>query len=501
MDFDALKELAHTINRNKVKKIEIIGNPGNSDTLTEMLYRGIIKGEFTSDEAAVQAFYETDDVSDSRYRRVRYRLIRQLLQTSLFVDRNQPAFTERVKAYHQCYCDYAAANILYMRNAKKPATWFMEQTLNQAIKFEFIDLCVDTTKFLKMYNNVLNPKKYAYYSEQHQFYTGQQQREAYAANCYNQLVHYYVSKRSPNAEIHQLASQFYAELEKFKTEKNTIQARYYTYQVGIIKHLAINDNAGALALSTEIIGIMNADKNANQSAKVGLFVQRLVCQTQLRQFEDTGGKASFQYGIKISEEGTFNWFRLYEFYFHHCLHARRYDEAWKIFTEAYQYPGFSKLQGAVRDNWHLYGGYCHLLALFGKFDAAAVESLVGKFRYARFINNFDIFDHDKTAMNIPLVILPLVYSIANGTAGEEYLSLDALDKYRKRHLDKHLNARSIAFINLLVLLISHPFEQKNMSEKIKKNLTVLQKEQLQTSRQTVAIEIIPYEDLWEMMTG
>jgi len=501
MDFEILKELVNSINRNKVKKIEVVGNPNNSDILTERLYQGILSGAIESDESATQTFYQTRDVHDARYRRVRYRLVRQLLQTALFVDRNQPAFTERMKAYHQCYADYAAANILYIRNAKRPAIWFMEQTLHLAIKYEFIDLCVDTTKFLKLYNALANPKKHHYYTIQHENFSEQQQRELQAASCYNQLVRYYVSNRSPNAKINLLATQLSVELALLKAKKNTIQFSYYTYQVGIIGHLALNDNAAAIALSSEILGLMEANPNANQTAKVLLIIQRLVCQTQLRHFGAAGGESSFLYGINISEKGTFNWFRLHEFYFHHCLHAQRYEAAWEVFKVGYLHPNFPTLQGNARDNWHLYGGYCHLLALFGKFDASTVETVVGKFKYSKFINDFDIMDHDKTAMNIPLVILPMIYSIANGTSGEAFLSVDALEQYRKRHLDKRLNARSIAFINLLVFMINHPFEGYHTSAKIKKNLAILQKEQIQTSRQTVAIEIIPYEHLWEMLKG
>ncbi len=40
MEFEALKDLAKTITRNKIKNIEVLGNSGKKPTRLELLYEG-----------------------------------------------------------------------------------------------------------------------------------------------------------------------------------------------------------------------------------------------------------------------------------------------------------------------------------------------------------------------------------------------------------------------------------------------------------------------------
>ena len=53
----ALKEMIDIINRNKVAKIEVMGNPGNYKGKMRRLYDGIVSGEFETDKAAAKALY------------------------------------------------------------------------------------------------------------------------------------------------------------------------------------------------------------------------------------------------------------------------------------------------------------------------------------------------------------------------------------------------------------------------------------------------------------
>ena len=119
----------------------------------------------------------------------------------------------------------------------------------------------------------------------------------------------------------------------------------------------------------------------------------------------------------------------------------------------------------------------------------------------RFNNDFEIFDRDKEGMNIPLFLLPLLYSLAQGSDHEEEYgrSVDAIEKYRKRYLDNDLNRRSASFTNMLLALGKIEFEQASAERKIKKEMAVLTSLPPQEAGQSLAVEIIPYEDLWQML--
>ena len=130
MDFSALKELVQTVTRNKIKNIEVLGNnPDQEGSLIEMLYDGIGKGEVNSEEEAVSLLYgDKESPKSAAYLRTRNRLIRQLINISLFVDISQPMFNDRAKAYYNCYRDFASAHILTLRDAIQAAIDIFEQT-------------------------------------------------------------------------------------------------------------------------------------------------------------------------------------------------------------------------------------------------------------------------------------------------------------------------------------------------------------------------------------
>lgn len=500
MKFEVLKELVATITKNKVKRIEIIGNEDASDTLVKRLYQGIQDGSITSDEDAARYLYNTSNAKDHRYKKTRHQIVRRLLHTALFIDIDTPRFTDRQKAYCQCHADYAAAVMLIFRNARASANWFLQQTLSVALHYEFLDLSVNITKMLWNTYKVTNIKKYKHYFNLNQKLVGMQRREEEVMAGHNEVILKYIPTLSPNRDVHELAQQYLNKLLPLRAMENTVQFEYYLSQIEILHALSINDTKSTLAICARILSFMDTNVNANQTAKALLAIQKLVCQTSLRMFDQTEGFQSYAYCLQILEDGSINWFKISEYYFHHCVHARRYTEAWQVFKTGYLHPNYEKLQGSTRDNWHLYGGYCHLLAQIGKMDLQEVTKTIGPFKYRRFINDFDTFDQDKTAMNIPLIILPLVYSIVTGTYQEQYFSIESLEKYQKRHLTRELNLRSILFFKLLILLLSNPFEHKDTSKKLKMYLEQLKAMPIQVSRQTVAIEIIPYEDLWEMIT-
>jgi len=502
MEFDALKELVKTITRNKVKNIEVLGNPGEEGSMVESLYDAIAKDKVQSDEDAVKFLYGKNESPKSQaYLRLKGRLERNLLNTAFFVDVNQPMFNERSKAWYNCYRDFAAGYILIGREAWKAGVHVLEQVLEQTIKYEFVELTAEIASRLRReYGRAEgSASMHERYSKIHREYEEKRRLEMLALEHFESLINYYIVRRSPNEEIHQFATTYYEELQPLTSKADTCQYYFHTSQIGIIKCLSINNCVDALKICEETLDILSERKNANRQALVALAAQQIACLTQLRIFENKEGDAAANYCLSLSEEGSFNWFRVLELHLHYCLFARRYDDAMALFEKASQHPKFESLGVAVRDNWQIYGGYLHLLAALGKIDLAKVEAAVGTFRYARLSNEIEVLDKDKQGMNIPLIFLPVIYHLVKGTFDTADISPESLEKYRKRYLDNDMNRRSAAFLNMLIAFAKRDYKSASAEKKIKKELELLAKEQPQVAGQTFAVEIIPYEDLWEMM--
>jgi hypothetical protein len=130
-----------------------------------------------------------------------------------------------------------------------------------------------------------------------------------------------------------------------------------------------------------------------------------------------------------------------------------------------------------------------------------VEAVAGPYRYGRLNNSIEVLDKDKEGMNIPLVLLPFIYSIASGETyhDEGGRSIDALEKYRRRYLDNALNKRSDLFMSILMGCNRLPDDEAMYKKKIAKRVDELLKTPQPVSGQSVMVEIIPYEDLWDMI--
>lgn len=501
MDFVALIDLVKTVTKNKVKNIEVLGNPNDTDTMLESFYDAISKGKVKNDREAAKYLYGKQGTPQSpTYLRLKNRLIRQLVNVSLFIDLNQPMFNDRARAYYNCYRDFAAAHILGMRTAGLAAIFLFEQILEQAIKYEFIELVVDVARELrKLYGSVSgNQTKHEQISQLYKEYEEKQRLGRLAAERYETLVNYYIVKRSPNEEVNKMAKAFYQELMSQAQAADTSSYLMHTYNIGIIQYFSDNNATDALRICEECIKVLREKRNTNRSGLALVAVQKMTCLTQLRKF-DADCDETFQYSLSLVDEGSLNWFRSHEIYLHYCLFAKRYADALDIYTRIASNEKFGMLSGAIRDNWFMYGGYLHLLAALGKLDPDTVVSAVGDFRFAKMINEIEVLNKDKEGMNIPLVLLPVAYALATGTFEDSGVSPESIEKYRRRYLDTDMNRRSAAFVNLLFAYAKKDYHSAAAEKKIARELEILASVQPQMSEQTFAVEIVPYEDLWAML--
>ncbi len=501
MDFNTLIELVQTITRNKIKHIEVLGNPDQKGSMVESFYDAVAKGVITSDEMAVRHLYGHENKKDPAYQRLKNRLINQLHNTAIFVDVNQPSFNERAKAYFTCYRDFASAFVLLLRGSNKAGINLLEQVLEHAIKYEFIELAADITRHLRRetVRATSGQKPHHKYVALHREYEEKRRLEMLAFDYYEELVDYYIRHRSPNQEIKRLADLYFEELLPMASKANTSGFYYTTYQIGIISHFAVNDCRAVLHLVEEALTLLEARKNTNRAMLHAIAIQKLACLTQLRIFDNNAGKKAADYCLDMVEVGEFNWFITLEAYCNHVIYQPNYSEALNIFKTIVNNHKFSQLKGAVKDNCLLIGGYFHLLAALNKLDPDEVEKIAGPFRYGRLVNEIKVVDKDREGMNIPLLLLPILYNLATGSTQESSRSREALEKYRQRYLDNEINQRSATFVNMLLTLDKITDNPVEAEKRIQKGLAALSQEQPQVIGQSFAIEIIPYEDLWAML--
>jgi len=112
------------------------------------------------------------------------------------------------------------------------------------------------------------------------------------------------------------------------------------------------------------------------------------------------------------------------------------------------------------------------------------------------LNSVPLFSKDKRGLNIPILIIQILFMIVKKDYDQSIDRIEAIKKYCTRYLVKDKNFRSNCFINMLLQIPMAGFRRSEVKRKAKKYLDQLESTPLEFSNQASEIEIIPYEDLW-----
>lgn len=503
MTFAALKDMARIVQEYKSDQPEVLGNV--STTLLEdahRLYQILLEKKPASDEECVNAFFQHREVDHKYYQVVKNKLKKLLTNSLFFIDQSK-VNNLRIATYINSHYHFAVGETLFHLGGQVSSAELFEEILEVAREYNFVRLSADILLLLKLhyFGPQGNAKKGLQFILLLKEFEEKRNMEVLARIYLDEITQYYAAGKIPNQILSQKAHNYYEELNEKKTINSTVFFKSMTYTIGLIKFMASSQYMEALNLCEIALKEVIGDKNINRGPIALLLAQKMYCLIHLKIYDTSIARDTMKSYWKYVQKNSYNAFKGHELEIFYALHSRQYSQALQHYEKGRNHPLYPNIKGMLYESWQLYGGYLHLLAELGQLDKKAVEKIVGPFRYSKFINDIKIMSREKEGMNIPLVNLPILFSLAKGDGNfpEEYMA--TLERYRKRYLHSDMNIRSASFVKLLLLLARKPFEGKNVDRKIEKELAVLRQQQPQFSRQTIAIEIIPYEDLWWLLTG
>lgn len=491
-----LRELVHIINKNKVRSIEVIGNPNESKSMVTDFYNCIAEERLTSDEAAAHHFYGADS-SNHNYKKLKNRLKNRLINTVFFIDVKQPSYNERQRAYYECYKDWAAAKILTGKHARLSAVNLSHKILKQAKKYEFSELVIDIARFLRLHYGTRegNIKKYETYNELFATYEEIWQKENKAEHLYVELVTRYVNSKSTQAEVHAKAQDYFEQLRPMIQEHRSYRLRFCAYLIKNLIYVSVNDYENTIKVCEEALALFKA-KPYVASVPMQIFLhQQLMSYTQLKQFEN--GKRVAEECIALLEEGSFNWFKHQELYFTLSMHTQQYQQAYEIFNEAVGHRRYQFLHPHLREMWKIYEGFLHYLVAVGRVDADPKDKRFARFRPAKFFNETPIYSKDKRGMNIPILVIQILFMIYKQQYDQAIDRIEAVEKYCSRYLRDDDTFRSNCFIKMLLQIPISGFHRAGVVRRAEKYAKRLSSKSIDIANQASEIEIMPYEDLWQ----
>lgn len=492
---NSLRDIVYIVKRNKLKAIELPHTSTRSRA--SAFYTKLAKDELHTDEEALQFFFPGVK-NTAPYRKLKASLRKKLISALFFLDLKQSSYTGRQRAYYECHKEWAAAKILLGKNAWSACVEISERILKYALKYEFTEMTLDLLRMLRLHyaTRIGDSKRFGEFKRKHEEYEELFIAENKAELLYCELVIPYVNNQSTKGGLQQLAQEYFEQIRPSLEKFSSYRLHLYGSMIRLMTFTMVNDYPNALRVCDDMIAFFEAKPYEAHTPLLAAYYQKLVCYTQLRQFQE--GKLAARKCLALVEEGVVNWFRYHELFFMLAMHTAQYQDAYEIYCGVAAHPRFSYLPSNDREIWAIYEAYLHYLADIGKVQPARQEKRFSRFRLGRFLNQTPIFSRDKRGMNVAILVIQILFLIQQKKYNLVIDRFEAIGKYCNRYLHKNDTVRSYYFIKMLLTIPMADFNWKGVSRRAAPFLEKLKNAPLESAQQGHKIEIVPFEELWEL---
>ncbi len=493
-----LKELISLIDLNKTKSIEIIDKGIDSDTKLMQLYNGIRKGKVTSDEEAMAHLYP-DGSNRNAYYKLKHTLRERLFNTIFFIDVKSKKYSDIHNAKLRVQKLNNLLGILLTKGLKQNAIFIAEKGLKIAQTYEFTAEQLFMARVLRTHTAAIlgSHDEFRYYDQMLKECTERLNAELEVEGVFFELLIHYVNSKSTKPFIHEMSQKYLSQPDRLIPSKPSANWVYHLTMIKVVKYMSINEYEKTLAICEEGLAHIKALPFLHTKSIINISSQATSCCIQLRLYEK--GEANILAGLEIMEKGIYNWFKYKELYVSLCFHTQRYQKAWSIFNEVTEHRKFKTLHDNVREVWKVYEAWLYFFINAGKITPCDEDKAQKRFRISRYANEVPIFFKDKRGLNVPILISQIMLLLQQKNYDLVIDRMEAIEKYKDRYVDKVHNLRSNIFIHMLLIIPKAYFKRKLVLEKTEKDRKKLAGIPLNMANQSADIEVLPYEDIWEIL--
>lgn len=495
----ALQELVLMVHNNSLGFPGFLAGPGQQEHLLQSLYDGIVRGDFQDDRTASEKLH-LGDSNGAAYQSLRRTLRDHLINSVFFFDMRRSEYNDRQKAYFKAYKDWAAAKILLGKNAYAIGIDLCKKVLNTALKFEFIDLAVDVLRILRLHYGTRegSHKKFEEYNKLFLKYDATLHEENKAEGYYIELVLHYVKSRALASDTAEKARQMLEELEPLLSEHPTYRLQLCVMLIKLEMYSSLNDLQKTIDVCEEYLHLFFAKPyDANVPIQI-CYYQELICYTQLRNYAQ--GKVAAEQCLAYLDEGSFNWFKYQELYFVLSMHTHNYQDAYRVFLQTVEHKRFKFLPPSLLEIWKIYEAYLYYLVSLKKVEPDSKgDSHFARFRMNKFLNETPIFSQDRRGMNIPILVIQILFMIHSKQNDQAIDRIEAINKYCFRYLRQDETFRSNSFIKMLLTIPENSFHRAAVLRKAERYYQKMKEFPQNLAAQSYEVEVIPDEDLWEFV--
>lgn len=493
-----LRELVMVIENNSSSSAASLFNARtNTTSKLSSFYKGIAQDHWDSDENAAQALYPGDG-SHSSYRKLKSDLKERLLDLILTLKFNKSKYNSYQKAYYRSVRDWAVTKILLGQNANEAAVDLATRLLREARSFDFSGLAMDICSVLRLYYGARmgNMARFEEFNQLFAQYQEIYQFENQAEEFYIILSSGFVNNKSSKEDIRDKAVSFFQQLEPALRKYDAHRLHFYGALIELARYTSVNEYAAALKVCERYIQFfLSKNYEAHVPLQI-LYYQELLCHVQLNNF--SAGQIAAENCRKLLAEGSYNWFKYQESAFLLAMYTQEFQSAYEIYSDVKKNKRFYLLPDNVVEIWKIFEAYLvYLIRL--QIIIPGSKSEHKQFKLSRFQNETPVFSKDKKGMNIAILIAQFLMLLSEGKKSRFIDKVESIEQYVYKYLRSGHTLRSHYFIKILLQIPLSGFDKATFLTKTSGYLEKMSAVPMELANQTNEIEIIPFEDLYQMI--
>ncbi len=494
-----LIEISKIVTKKRVSKIEIFDKSllNKKDSKFNEFYDGLVSEKFSNDDEAAQFLYETTPLDD-KYRQLKSRFSKRLLNTLFFLDANDPSFSGYHRAHYTCNKNWALVRILLGNGARHSAIKMTRKILNVAQEHRFSDMVLSCSRILMNHASLEgNEREYEEFSEIANQAQSNLLAEMRAEELYQRLTIRYANSVAVKVELAETADEYLTEVQALSEKHDSYQLHWYLYQISILSRQIRGDFAGTVQVCEKAEKYLADNPPFNQQKNLAhIALIKLNCYVQLRDYEQ--GKENAERCLQLFEEGKNAWFVFLEYYFLLAMHTENYINAAGIYFKVVNHARFPYTSENRQEKWRIFEAYLNYIFETEGLDRSLLQNnKKRKFRLMRFLNEVPNFSKDKKGFNVSILIIQVLYLLEKGDYDSIINRSEALNVYCSRYLRKDESFRSSCFIKMLLVMEKEDFKYDRSKQMASKFYRKMVEYAEQEGNEVQDWEVIPYETLWQ----
>jgi hypothetical protein len=192
--------------------------------------------------------------------------------------------------------------------------------------------------------------------------------------------------------------------------------------------------------------------------------------------------------------GSYNWLVVKLYLLLSLLRRGALHQVVELATEMHTKKLYSKTPSQIQECWNVFYAYANFAVSTQITDAKDHPP----FRINKLLNEVPFYSKDKQGLNVSILIIQFLFLLKQKRYMEIEDKAASLAKYNEKYLKRGETFRQHCFLRMLLEIVKADFNKIRAQRYAAPILEKMKTEPIRLSQQSIEVEIIPYEDLWEM---